>query len=316
MNKQKLILVSVAFVFMAVSFYTGYRFGAWEADVAFPQPMELWVKETGLRIDIGTSPDVIRFPDGTWRMYYTVEEGIVSAISTNSMDWTKEGGFRLTADPKSKDQARIGSPDVFQIGKDKFRMIFEGMDEKQKEHKLFSAVSSDGITWTRESGVRLEDVSSAGHKLAAVPDVLTLPDGRLRMYYTDGYDIKTAVSKDQGYKWKKENMTGIKPPATDPSVMILSDGVFKMYYTISDSAAKPKNMRIVSANSEDGIHWNMDSGIRMRADQKTVLVMDPNVVQISLGKARMFYAQVESGSLTDPKDPPVVTIHSAGLELR
>lgn len=316
MSKQRLILVGVALLFLAISFYSGYRFGAWEADVAFPQPMELWVKETGLRIDVGTSPDVIRLPDGNWRMYYVVQEGIVSAVSSNSMDWTKETGFRLTADPKIKDQVHIGSPDVFKIGTDKYRMIFEGMDEDKKVIKLFSAISNDGLNWTRESGVRLQDVSSRGQKVAGVPEVVELKDGLFRMYYSDGLDIKTAISTDKGYKWRKQTMTGIKVPATDPSVMITSDGVFKMYYTLSDNAVKPKSMKIASATSEDGITWYMDTGVRMRADHEAVLVMDPDVVQISLGKARMYYAQLESGSLTDPKKPPVIAIHSAGLELR
>lgn len=313
--KQRLIISVVALVLLAASFTGGYYYGVRKAYEVFPEPLEIWEKDLGLRVDTGTAPNVIRFLDGSWRMYYTVEEGIVSASSQNGIDWGKEQGFRMTGDPKSKDHAYVGSPTVFAIAADKYRMIYEASSPDQKQRRLFSAVSPDGITWTRESGVRLEDTNMYKQTVASVPDVVKLSDGRLRLYYSDGQEIKAAVSKDLGLTWQKEGVTGLLAGAMDPSVFVLS-GTFKIYYTVSASLEEPKNLKIVSAHSEDGLHWLRDRGARVEADKGTVMVMDPNVVFVSLGKLRMYYSQVEKGSLTDPKDPPVIGIHSASLELR
>lgn len=301
---------------LVISFLLGYYFGMREAKVAFPAPLEVWVKEEGDRIDTGVGPDVIKFRDGTWRMYYSVEEGIVSAVSENGLDWTREEEICLGPDSSSKYQVNVTSPEVFAIKDGRYRMLFSGSDEKKKTWRLFSAVSEDGITWKRESGTRLEEKNSFGQYMATVPDVVELSDGKIRLYYSDGNSIKSAISEDGGLKWKKEKVFGLQEPSMDPSVIIMPNGVHKIYYTISDSDSEPKNLRIVSAHSEDGIHWERDRGIRVKADEGAEMVMDPDVVKVSMTKLRMYYSQLNEGSLTDSRKPPVLSIRSAIIDLR
>lgn len=313
---RRVKLAGFAFVCLIIAFAIGYNIGIKQAEETFPAPSEMWVKDLGVRIDAGVTPDTVRLTDGTWRMYYAVKDGIVSATSINGMDWVKEQGIRIEPDATNKEIIHVTSPSVFTIDKDKFRMIYEGSDSTQRIRKLYSAVSKDGVNWEKEKGVRLDDVNEFDQKVAAVPQVVKLPGGGMRMYYSDGIRIKVAESKDQGVTWKKLGFaTGLATPSMDPSV-IISGGSYRIYYTTSDSSTEPKNLRVVSAHSDDGIHWTEDTGVRVKKDKDAQMVMDPDAVAISMGKIRMYYSQVDKGSLSNPKDPPTITIRSATLEVR
>jgi hypothetical protein len=316
MSRRRRTFVLGALFSLIVSFAFGYYVGGKQAKRGFPEIIEVWQKEEGVRISQGASPSTLWFPDGVYRMYYTTAEGIVSAVSYNGLTWIKEGGVRLTPDHRDENQERVGNPVVFPLKNGRYRMVYEGSDIKQARRYLFSAYSEDGITWIREKGIRLQDKNEYGAILASVPNVITLPKGKLRMYYSTGSRIKAAVSSDEGLTWKKEKITGIDSPATDPNVVLIEDGFYKMYYTISDSPTKPKNLRIVSARSTDGLNWERERGTRIKADEGAVMVMDPDVVTLSMGKLRMYYSQLDKGSLEprESAEPPAISIRSATLE--
>ncbi len=66
--------------------------------------------------------------------------------------------------------------------------------------QLYSAVSSDGITWTAEAGTRKE--------WATFPSVIKLDNGKYRLYYQNDGKIKSALSSD-GLTWTEESGTRI-----------------------------------------------------------------------------------------------------------
>ncbi len=108
----------------------------------------------------------------------------------------------------------VSNPAVFETKDGKYRMIYEGSkwakDEKgghyQTERRLYSANSDDGLTWVSEQGVRFQDTGDGkpGELFTSVPDIIRLPDNRLRMYYTRGATSATALSDDDGLTWIKE----------------------------------------------------------------------------------------------------------------
>ena len=301
---------------LAVSFAFGYYLGGEQAKRGFSEVVEVWQKEEGVRISQGASPSTLWFPDGVYRVYYTTAEGIVSALSYNGLTWIKEDGIRVTPDRRDENQERVGNAAVYRLKNGRYRMIYEAADIKQSRRYLFSAYSEDGLTWIREKGIRLQDKNEYGVIFASVPNVVTFPNGKLRMYYSTGNRIKAAISSDEGWTWRKEKITGIDSPATDPNVIMVEDGYFKMYYTISDSPTKLKNLRIVSAVSQDGLNWKREKGTRIKADKDAIMVMDPDVISLSMGKLRMYYSQLDKGSL-EPKEsaePPAISIRSATLE--
>lgn len=316
-NKKKTIITVVCAFLFIVFFYAGYRIGFSYSLKTFPEPQEKWTKEDKIRIDPGISPDVIRLADGTWKMYYTVNEGIVSAFSQNGLEWNKDEGVRVQPEYHSKEQGKIGSPSVIKLAKGGFRMLYEGSDTKQTAFAIFSAVSTDGIEWKKEKGKRLTATNRFDQSIAASPDVVTTPDGRLFMYFSDGDTIKLAVSSDEGKTWRERGISGLPEACLDPTVKVMSDGMYRMYFAKSASSDRLLKAKILSARSSDGIDWTVESGVRIEADKGATMVLDPDVVMVSLGKMRIYYSQVDKGIVNGTgASSPVVTIRSAALELR
>jgi hypothetical protein len=316
-NKFKLIIAASALILFLLFFYGGYKIGLKQAETTFPEPEEIWAKEEGTRIDVGISPDVTRLPDASWRMYYAVQEGIVSAISPDGLKWSKDEGIRIKPSDTAKNQRLIDSPTIIKLKKGGFRMIYEGSDLGQTKFVLLSAISSDGATWKKEKGVRLEDTNRFDQNIAAAPDVVKPPDGTWHMYYSDGDTIKLAISDDEGYTWRKRDINGLPTASLDPSVVVMPDGVFRMYFVKSGSEDKLTDAIILSARSVNGFDWEMEKGTRVTADKGAVMVLDPDVVIVSLGKMRMYYTQLDRGLLTGKgANAPEMSIRSANLELR
>ncbi len=227
-----------------------------------------WVKENGVRVSDGTPMCTIMLPDNTYRMYYTAasspnELGTFSAISADGLTWTKEGvrienGFNSV---------------VMQLDNGSYRMIFnEGGTPGGTEFVFWfvSATSTDGLTWVREPGIRLEDKGS-------VPDIIKLPDGRYRIYYCSLPAIQCAISSDNGLTWEKETTSGM-PEGVDPDVIMLPDETYRMFYV------DPISGGIYSAVSHDGLTWTKEEGVRL-----TGHFADPDVVELPNGTYRMYY---------------------------
>ncbi|MDO8339819.1 MAG: hypothetical protein Q7T16_04135 [Candidatus Burarchaeum sp.] len=86
--------------------------------------------------------------------------------------------------------------DVVDLGNGNYRMYYSLEPEAAGFNgQVYSAVSSDGISWTQEAGTRKES--------ATFPSVIKLPDGRYRMYFQNAGVIKSAISSD-GLTWQDE----------------------------------------------------------------------------------------------------------------
>ncbi|HEY9206619.1 MAG TPA: hypothetical protein VIO58_11945 [Candidatus Methanoperedens sp.] len=86
--------------------------------------------------------------------------------------------------------------EIVDLGDDRYRMYY-AVEPEVPGNKLevFSAVSSGGMEWKKEEGVRRE--------FSVFPDVVKLPDGRYRMYFQNQGVIKSAISSD-GLSWIEE----------------------------------------------------------------------------------------------------------------
>ena len=80
----------------------------------------------------------------------------------------------------------------------------------------------------------------------------------------------------------------------DPEVHILEDGTFRLFHTVRDPENHPKikpfnPQELVTAVSEDGIHWK-EEGIILMADQTPYsFIADPSTVQLEDGSWRIYY---------------------------
>lgn len=313
------IITAVLLVCLVAAFAVGYYFGGLQAVKGFPEEIETWQKERGVRVDGGLSPNTLWFPDGSYRMYYTTSDGIASATSYNGLVWTKEEDVRIAPDPKSKTQVKVGAPCVFEVKGERYKMIYEGSDSKGTKRYLFSAASEDGVKWSKQKGHVIEDENSSGQPFASAPEVLRLSAKRLILYYSNGTELKAAESTDDAKSWNKVGLRGIDGTVIDVDVVTRGIGVYKMYYTVSASQTELKDLMIVSATSEDGLTWAKDRGVRVRRDEKAEMVFDPDIVRVSSGKYRMYYCQLDEGTIDRRRSyekPPVISIRSAILELK
>ena len=122
-------------------------------------------KEPGFRLISpgGFLPSVVMLPDGGFRMYYTDQSvavgyygarAIDSAISTNGLDFVIEDGDRLAYLDNEYESGGIRGAEVIALKDGTYRMYYVGIYDGVS--RVLSAISPDGLNWTREQGVRID----------------------------------------------------------------------------------------------------------------------------------------------------------------
>jgi predicted GH43/DUF377 family glycosyl hydrolase len=248
-----------------------------------------WIKEPGVRVDYGGpydtyeafTPDIVALQNGTLRMYYTGSilnhYLILSAVSDDGITWVKEGGIRINYNATYPGPS---IPKVLRLPNGDYRMYYHAYNTPKIKTEILSAYSIDGLNWIHE-GIRLEGSGILDPLGALGPDVIELPDGSLRMFYTgtDGTHIHilSATSTD-GLSWQKENKVLIKyggiydsVAATEPDVFIFPNGTVRMYCRGYDGAKS----RILSAIQTQTYSTSIDTA------SITVLNSDPAVENLS-----------------------------------
>jgi hypothetical protein len=260
-----------------------------------------WAKEYGTRVS-GISSSTIMKDDEYW-MYYT-RDGVELATSSDGLNFLNRGSV-IRNDPIGSGQEMVTNPAVFELSDGRYRMIYEGArladdgtgKRYQTDRKLYSAVSSDGKQWTKEDGVRFWDYGDGkpGEIFTSVPDIIRLPDGRLRMYYTRGATSATALSDDEGLTWVKEtNLNLSRKVAIDLDIVLLDDGSYKLFFTTFADEFGVGEQWVASASSIDGINFVMDEGKIIEPGTSGGLVTDPDVIKVDNGY-RMYYGEFKEG---------------------
>jgi len=94
----------------------------------------------------GVSRSIVRLPDGRFRMYYYPDGtafDIRSAVSSNGLNWTAEGGIRYT-------EPGIGGLRATTLPTGGYRLYFPN-----SAGGISSAISSDGLTFAAEGPVAI-----------------------------------------------------------------------------------------------------------------------------------------------------------------
>src|SRR3989344_2575609 len=257
-----------------------------------------WEEDGGSRITGGSVPFIHKLKDGRVRLYYCENSGILSAISNDGLTFTKEQGVRIS--PGTGFELQVCDPTMVDLLDGKMRMYYKGADSQsggpgQSIHKIYSAISSDGLTFTKE-GLRIDSEQTDDRGWASVPEAFRLSDGRVRLYYVSdsvvsGHGIVSAISSD-GFTFTKEDtkLTGY----VDPSITTLPDG---RYLLLAPSMAGGGIYRFVS---NDGIHFE---------DPQIVLAesgaIDPAIVMLDEQSYRVYYWRLS--------DSPVIIYSLMGL---
>ena len=222
-------------------------------------------------------PDVVPLEDGRYRMYFEARSGvpspgqrfgpapkptvILSALSDDGLVWIPEAGVRFGDDTWS-----YGTPRVIYIEKNgeiAYRMYFHRYTFPLKAglaagNHIISAVSTDGLNFEKEPGVRIAQETDRETYSVYAPEVIRLGDGSYRMYYSGWSEtiqggVFTATSED-GLNWQKVAEPVIDLEAgqwdsrmvSEPCVIDLNEGGARLFYECCDD---DNHYRIVSATA-------------------------------------------------------------------
>jgi len=130
----------------------------------------------------------------------------VSVVSSSNggVTWSEKTTITVTNKPNA---GAAVDPSLVQLSDGRLRMYFFGSETTLSDpasaagpHKVYSAISSDGVNFTVEDGVRFAD-----EKLTD-PDVVVW-EGTWYMYYSVGQSFKLATSTD-GLNFQAKNVSG------------------------------------------------------------------------------------------------------------
>ena len=274
-------------------------------------------------------------PDGAgagFRMYYHELVGgahsIVSAWSPDGDVWEAEPGVRMAhpgasakAGATAKPDLLVWSPDVVPLAGagGGYRMYFEAR-RGEEPAAVLSAVSSDGLAFTLEPGVRLGGGGGGGgggnygsprclhlepaDKTARRPG-FAASTPRFRLYVAD-FDSNTIVSAvgEDGLYFEIEPGTRVGRETEQQAFRVYAPEVvrlgrasgWRMFFagwceTDQAQAGSKYHGRIFSAFSNDGVDWVADHGacVDNGGEFDTAKASEPCVIELPDGRWRMFY---------------------------
>ena len=107
---------------------------------------------------------------------------IISAISEDGLHFVRERGVRIAQEGELESYA-VYAPEVLRLGTGGFRMYYAGWSWDPTRGRIFSAVSGDGLSWTKEKAPCVVPGGTWDGVKCSEPCVTRLPDGRYRMFY-------------------------------------------------------------------------------------------------------------------------------------
>ena len=175
---------------------------------AISQDGRNFTAEAGVRVDNGGThdsavaggPNIVKLPNGTLRMYYygySDRYRILSAHSTDGLNWTKEEGVRLDAGPAgSYDSDGVVNSRVIRVAGGNYLMFYCGNGGSPAENRILRAVSTDGLNFTKATGFCIEAAQLTALGYGSFPsgvspgDIVPLGGNKYRMYFTaDRYNL-------------------------------------------------------------------------------------------------------------------------------
>ncbi|MFA5070313.1 MAG: hypothetical protein WC528_03445 [Patescibacteria group bacterium] len=185
----------------------------------------------------------------------TADNTRVTNTNTNTTPAWQEQGVVVSG--------QYADAEILDLGNSQYRLYYAAEPETPDfAGQIYSSVSSDGITWTKEEGVR--------KTWAVFFDVVKLPDGRFRAYFQNDQVIKSAVSED-GLNWTDE--PGVRIDKSEPGFNLESVGAQSTYllpdktyimvyrgtinepYETSEKVPNQTTQLYFWASSRDGLAW-------------------------------------------------------------
>jgi hypothetical protein len=223
------------------------------------------------------------------------------------LEWVKDPAIAIDLD-SPLDSLKILTPNVVKLPEGGYRMYYTGFGPARTVENssgyIVSAYSADAHTWVKEEGVRVDVHEPHASQRTLCPDVIPLHDGRWRMYFearTPGQasHVLSAVS-DDGLEWQPE--PGIcfgdgEWSYGSPRCLYFEEAGrirFRLYchhYSEPMVSGLDAQNHIVSAVSDDGLHFEAEPGVRIRQENayESYAVYAPEILRLGDGSYRMYY---------------------------
>ena len=226
-------------------------------------------------------------PEGTVRMYFGAEGNVKSAVSSDGINFSVEAGNRIQPSGHFK---------IIRLDDGRLRMfIAEGVED------ILSYISSDGLTWTKESGVRISRTD------AGMPDgmmgltIVPTSGGGLRGYTSDlartdrppgGHFIKSATSTDL-LTWTVESGVRIgkgaptlSGSAEQPHALLRGSNCVTLFYFKADLQVPG----MYYSTSTDGLTFTRETPMGINGGN------GPSIIQLTDGTYLLYY---DAGNQTE-----------------
>lgn len=229
-----------------------------------------------LSIDLG------KFKKGELLVYYVDfsevigpgEENISVIVSSDKgRTWSKKTSIKISNKPN---KGAAVDPSIIQLSDGRLRIYFFGSDITQGDpalisgdHKVYSAISSDGINFETEDGVRLEEPKLTD------PEVIMYKN-LWYMYYSTGPDFKLATSED-GLRFNTKTLSG-ETMGGVPGALEINGGV----------RVWSCGRGLTQSFAPDGLNFRKEQEDIFNGEIQGV-VCDPAVVKLSDGRFAMLY---------------------------
>ncbi|MEY4400795.1 MAG: hypothetical protein RL072_660 [Actinomycetota bacterium] len=219
----------------------------WAVDTSFSWP-------TDLQSSFGHI-SVVAAPDGGYRGFVRNETGITSVYSSNGQTWTKESGVRLA--PSAFGLEKLDGGGVAKLPDGRYRMYVGDESsyfrrcgsDKSVSVKIYSATSSDQLTWTVDAGYRIGP--ELGTRCNLHPHAFVDPNGAVGIIFHVNNDIEKSNSEWQSschYALSTDGLTFSAPkriPATmkktsygtenmadDCDLMVMPDKTLRLFASL------------------------------------------------------------------------------------
>lgn len=202
-------------------------------------------------------PEVVAWPDGTYRLYFGARRAdggldLWYADSPDAMTFTLRGLVLAGTNDPCDPEFQVGGASLIHLADGRWRMYYQARQSGPPSppnctdihFRLYSAISSDGVTFTRE-GVRISD---AGH-------------GRVLRLDSGGY---VAIVGGQGGVVSFTSADGLT--FGSPQLLPLPAGSHDPYaakvgghYVLYADTSLPETSSIPVLTSSDGLNWSATS---------------------------------------------------------
>jgi len=268
------------------------------------QSAETWEREASIVFNNMTSTDTHKISDNLYRMYAQKDGKIMYSESTDGKSW---GNFTSTGIGEDTNMM-ISNPAALKLTNDNWVLVYEqsplkkpGQNNKnepgpENQRNLYLATSVDGKSFVK-AGLAI-DSSKNDNYFASVPDLVLMPDNRIRLYYVcRGDSICSQTSSDNGLSWAKESGYRLTDVAVDPDVLIRTENnqtKWVMYYTILD----PQKNGLYKAISDDGLTWTKLDGVVVQKSNANGAIVDADVFETTDDNYLMNFGESQSGDST------------------